>query len=373
MTELAYNIQGDPFEVPAAATAWRVRKMKQKGAPEVVYGRDGLPLMLPIEAGIEELRAEVSSPGRYRLDPMADDQRPLAEATSAYVFLHPDAEPQGGGGGGARGGARLDAVEAMLAEITRANLETTRANSTLAQTVIERFAGMVESAAVLVRAAGGVPVSAAPIVLAAAAEPDGDDDDDDDEAEDGVAEAPMGLDVHALVAQVVTSVVTAVCSGQMKLPGLRGLLDWRKAAPAASAEAPSAAPSPAPGAEPAANRPASRPTAATTAAPPMTTAPSTTAATEPQPQPTAEASAPKGTSASEVLATLSPMAMGKLMVVQQALTPDERTLALAVLRELTPAELNAWALELTQLPMEAAVAKIRKVLHRAPSAPDGAS
>jgi len=44
MFELAYNLSGEPFDVPLDATAWRVRKLKPKGAPEVVYGRDGLPL-----------------------------------------------------------------------------------------------------------------------------------------------------------------------------------------------------------------------------------------------------------------------------------------------------------------------------------------
>ena len=48
MSELAFNLNGDPFEVPSNATGWRVRKMKNKGAPEVAYGRNGLPLVLPL-------------------------------------------------------------------------------------------------------------------------------------------------------------------------------------------------------------------------------------------------------------------------------------------------------------------------------------
>src|SRR5215470_2294651 len=41
MFELAYNVNGEPFEVPPTMAAWRVRKLKPKGAPEVVYGRAG--------------------------------------------------------------------------------------------------------------------------------------------------------------------------------------------------------------------------------------------------------------------------------------------------------------------------------------------
>jgi hypothetical protein len=39
MSDLAHNLSGETFEVPGAAVGWRVRKLKAKGAPEVVYGR----------------------------------------------------------------------------------------------------------------------------------------------------------------------------------------------------------------------------------------------------------------------------------------------------------------------------------------------
>jgi len=40
------------------AGGWRVRKLKPKGAPEVVYGREGIPLILPIDADMDALRHE---------------------------------------------------------------------------------------------------------------------------------------------------------------------------------------------------------------------------------------------------------------------------------------------------------------------------
>src|SRR5262249_51341388 len=73
MSELAFNLSGEPFEVPAHAVGWRVRRMKQrgeKGAPEVVYGRDGLPLVIPIDGDMNDLRRALEEPGRLRLDPV---------------------------------------------------------------------------------------------------------------------------------------------------------------------------------------------------------------------------------------------------------------------------------------------------------------
>ncbi len=50
MSELAYPINAETFDLPATATAWRCGGMKPRGAPEVVYGKDGAPLILPVEA-----------------------------------------------------------------------------------------------------------------------------------------------------------------------------------------------------------------------------------------------------------------------------------------------------------------------------------
>src|SRR6185369_6199633 len=95
MSELAFNINGEPFEVPPTMAAWRVRKLKRMGAPEVVFGRDGLPLFLPMDADIEDLRREaeagsiVEVAGRYRLDPVDDHSRLVPDAQASYVYVHP--------------------------------------------------------------------------------------------------------------------------------------------------------------------------------------------------------------------------------------------------------------------------------------------
>src|SRR5690349_21619082 len=92
MSELAFNMNGEAFEVPAAAIGWRVRRMKLKGAPEVVYGRDGVPLVIPLDADIDDIRREVGGTvGRYRLDPVDEHHKPLQDASAGYVFVHAEA------------------------------------------------------------------------------------------------------------------------------------------------------------------------------------------------------------------------------------------------------------------------------------------
>lgn len=92
MAELAFNLHGEPFDVPPTMAAWRVRKLKAKpgGAPEVIYGRDGLPLYLPMDADIEDLRREAPDPvdGRYRLDPVDDHNRTIPDTQASYVYVH---------------------------------------------------------------------------------------------------------------------------------------------------------------------------------------------------------------------------------------------------------------------------------------------
>ena len=144
MSELAHNIHGDPFEVPASATAWKVRRLKNKGAPEVVYGRDGLPLTLPVDAELEDLRAEVeASPGRYRVDAIDARNRPIEGATG-YVVVHPPSTTSR---------TTTTVHESALIEAMRVNAE-------LARAVIDRFPAMMDSAAILLRAADGAGLPA---------------------------------------------------------------------------------------------------------------------------------------------------------------------------------------------------------------------
>ena len=86
MLQLAYNLNGEPFDAPPTMTEWRVRKLKKLGAPETVYGRDGLPLFLPMDADVEDVRRESGGEtGRVRLDPVDDQRRAIPNAPASYV------------------------------------------------------------------------------------------------------------------------------------------------------------------------------------------------------------------------------------------------------------------------------------------------
>lgn len=85
MSELAFNANGESFEVPATVTGWRVRRMKPRGAPELVYGRDGRPLTIPVESDLDDLRESVGTVGKYRLDPINDDGKAVEQAAAVLL------------------------------------------------------------------------------------------------------------------------------------------------------------------------------------------------------------------------------------------------------------------------------------------------
>src|SRR6187549_664659 len=88
MSELAFNLNGERFELPPAAAFWRVRRLKDvpRGGPEVVYGKDGAPLVISIDTDLESFRRCVDEvPGRYRLDAVDDRQRAMDGVQAAYL------------------------------------------------------------------------------------------------------------------------------------------------------------------------------------------------------------------------------------------------------------------------------------------------
>ncbi|MDQ3368477.1 MAG: hypothetical protein M3680_23875 [Myxococcota bacterium] len=208
MSDLAFNVNGEPFEAPANAAGWRVRRLKQKGAPEVVYGRDGLPLVLPVDADLDDLRTEVGIAGRYRLDPVDESHKPIANSSAGYVFVH--AAPQS-----------TESTTSSRPATDNIAIEAMRMNAEMARTIIDRFPQMMEAAATLLRAADGAGLPARPGMAT-----EGDDDTETD-----TELAPAGFDLNALVAQVVPLIVMSLGKGKLKLPDLGSVLDWRKASP----------------------------------------------------------------------------------------------------------------------------------------------
>lgn len=310
MSELAFSASGENFEVPASVTGWRVRRMKPRGAPELVYGRDGRPLTVPIECDMDELRNAVTTYGRYRLDPIDDNGKVIDGVPAAYIqVVKPEVvseEPHAP--------VPIPETESVLREALRMNTE-------LAKAVVDRFPEMMHAAAELLRAADGAGL---PRRLPRLAERD--DDDDDDQDDDAGEAAPAGFDINTMVGQLVPVLMQAVASGNVKLPGLAALFDWRKAAPAATEAAPKKRRS------------------------------------KPQPAPAVETEAAPTPAESNGLPPIDPAMMGHFIAIQSSLSPEEAALAREVAGQLSPTELRAWFDELSKLSVPDAAAKIRKVV-----------
>ena len=309
MSELAFNANGDNFEIPAAVTGWRVRRLKPRGAPELVYGRDGRPLSITIDSTIEDLSDAVGGViGRYRLDPCNDDGKVIENIPAAYVQV-------------VKQDRVSEAASAMVVHDERDSVlrEAMRHNTELAKSVIDKFPEMMKAAAELLRAADGAGItSRRPLEI-------GFDDSEDDDSDVSSLVAPpiAGFDLNALVAQIVPVLVTNLMSGKMKLPGLASMFDWRKAT--------------------AANDVATEPTPATGKPKKLTT----TAATVAEPA---------------ALPALDASAMAHVVAIQAALTPKEVAYVQEVARELGPAELRAWFDKLSKLSVPVAVETIRALI-----------
>jgi len=375
MSELAFNLAGEPFEVPSAAIGWRVRKLKPKGAPEVVYGRDGTPLILPIDADMEDLRREARTEGRYRLDPLDDQNRTIANAPAGYVCLHPVehvAEPAPPPSPVPQG-PDYAVVEAM------------RMNTELARTIVDRFPAMLDSAAGLLRAADGAGLPARePRALPEFIEDDDElDDDRDIEEVPPKATGWTGL-LETLLPLIAPAIVNAIASGKVQIPGGVGaLLDCRRASTKAGATGARTASTPgvATASGPRDPAPVRRSTSvareatagaeragtpavarhSTPATQESTTHEATTnAAHAAHAEPATTAAS--ATESTTELPTLDPAALAHFAAIQGVLTFREGMLARALAAELPPAELRTWLAELRTLSVPEAVTKIRGVL-----------
>lgn len=299
MSELAFNANGESFEVPSTVTGWRVRRMKPRGAPELVYGRDGRPLTIGIEADMDELRDAVAGVlGRYRLDPINDEGKCIDSVPPAYIHVvKPERDAGGGGETSSPPALRNSDDDNTVREAMRLNTE-------LAKAVIDRFPQMVEAAATLLRAADGAGL---PARSPSAALEEGVD-------EDVVATPSSGFDLNALVAQVVPMLVMSLAGGGSK-PKLDvgSVLDWRKAAKQAK---------------------------------PAIAAPA----------------AEQETQGSTALPRIEPQMMAHFVAIQSALQPEEAALAREVASTLGPAELRGWIEDLGKLSVPDAVQKVRLLI-----------
>src|ERR1051325_11028756 len=255
MSDLAFNMNGEPFELPPTMAAWRVRKLKPKGAPEVVYGRDGLPLFLPLDADIEDLRREARADGRYRLDPVDEHNRPVPNAQSAYVCVHPierALEPAAPVVPAAP--TQADTTAALVAAL----LESQKQHTELARMYVSQFPVIANAMAGVVRSASDAGLTTrVPLVLPVAppAKPDdaapsdagSDDENEIDESDNPIEEeietdeaavevAPQPEYSWARVAQTLADEVRPHVGPLLAgLPGLAAMLGGRRARSASDA------------------------------------------------------------------------------------------------------------------------------------------
>lgn len=189
MSELAFNVHGENFEIPSVVTGWRVRRLKPRGAPELVYGRDGRPLTIPIESDIVDLREAVGGVvGRYRLDPLNDDGKKVESAPAAYIQVVKSEQP-------------AEAQSMVVRTEDDVVREAMRLNTELAKAIVDRFSEMLQAAAELLRAAegAGMPARQTPV------------------AETDAADVPppvSGFDLGGLVAQLAPVLMAALSTGK---------------------------------------------------------------------------------------------------------------------------------------------------------------
>lgn len=372
MSELAFTVNGDTFEVPNTVTAWRVRRLKPRGAPELVYARDGRPLTLPIEAELEDLHESVATSGKYRLDPIGDDGKSVENVPAAYIQVTKGERNAASDHAIERvGDARVDSMIAGLGqaviESVRLNAEALRQNAEISMRAVDRLPQLMEAMTAMLNVATGTGLHAlqqrelpAPSRRNAANDNGNEDDEDDDEGDEDegtsrVAPAmfggfplPPGLDINKIVSQVASDVVSRLIekfSG--KMPSVGALLDPRKAYAEGQRE-----------------RAAQAAAQQVPVAPPAVGTPTTTAWPAPN--------VPIQRAASVV--PTDPASMAHFLAVRNSLTRDEQSLVVALAQELTDEDRAAWFNQLRALSVVDAAATVRATLaqlgrHRQPTSP----
>ena len=323
MSELAFNINGERFDLPASASCWRVRRFKAsgRGTPEVVFGDDGLPLIIPIDTEIGEFRTLVRNvPGRYRLDAVDENQKNCEDGTGAYLQLSDEAGSKDGSS------SRRGDGDELLREVVHANAD-------MVKVIAEKFATVMDSAATLLRAAdgAGMPSREAPVVplqLASAwrnAEPPAkrDDDDEDDRGDD----EPSGAMHLAHVIETVAGQAMPLVKHHIHTKFMGMTPEQSIAMMGGVAAAPSAGTA------------------------------------------SSSASAPAADSGDErresAAATPDPTSFFMhLAAIEQLLTPEESQLARRAIKELPPEGMEAWKEQVMQMTPEQAAAMVRAECQR---------
>ncbi|TMQ13374.1 MAG: hypothetical protein E6J90_26740 [Deltaproteobacteria bacterium] len=321
--------------------AWRVRKLKKLGAPEIVYGLDGLPLFLPMDADIEDVRHQSGGEtGRFRLDPVDDHNKSIPSAPASYVCVHPIAPAPAAPAAPAVPAASASAE--TTSQLISALLESQKQHTELARMYVSQFAVVANAMAGVVRSAGDAGLTArVPLVVPAMPEArpaeasDPDRETDEDESDEDESDEQEAVEVAAKPeehswARVGQSFVDHVGPyvGPMlaSSPGLARLLGAHGRKPKTDATTPGPGPSdPAP--------------VGGDASPPSGPVPGVDAAM-----------------------------LVRLQQIMAQLTPEEEEFARSLIDEIPPGDMASWINRLRAMSIPAAVAYVRTMFREARAA-----
>lgn len=88
---LAFDVDGNPLDVPEEAASWRVRRNGGRGRPRSIFDSEtGLQLDIPITSKIEDLIERVPEPDRYRLEAVDREGRILPGIVAIVEVAPPD-------------------------------------------------------------------------------------------------------------------------------------------------------------------------------------------------------------------------------------------------------------------------------------------
>jgi len=368
MSELAFDLEGEPFAFSPRTQRLRVRRFRnpgQRGAPEVVHGGDGGQLYVSPSCSYLEFRKLVGNlPGRYRLDQCDDTGAAVDDEPPAYVTIMETPRNAAWSEG-------VDPRDTIIRDLAQTNAE-------IAKTIAERFASVMGAAAEILRAAdgAGLPRREPPPVPPRDENGDGDepedDDDIDDDSDDDIKEKAFEK-VWTMVEPMLPALGIWIATQLNKKfsppspaavpalpPGSAPAADGAAVGvspsqQAADAQAPSALP-------PTSSAPPPRAPAADTAsaAPSASSSNSeTTTATAP-PSTAARTATPDGDAAIRNAAPI-PTAeqIGHLLAIRSRLTPREMAIVDATLGQMTEEVKAHWLARLSMMTVNEAVTEVR--------------
>ncbi|MBE7452260.1 MAG: hypothetical protein HS111_26270 [Kofleriaceae bacterium] len=318
---VAYTLNGEPIAYPANVIALRAKRMKAKGAPELLY-KDGIPLVLSpdgdIAAEVREQLGEQLEDGelvRIKLEPVDERGRIVDDVPAAYVqFSAPRAYRAHG--------AAESPVGSSIGDLSLVQ-EAMRLNAAMAQTAMAKLpAIMAEAARILAAADGaGLPARAPAAVVEAADAAEQEEDD----------EEPRPRNATAEMIQSVSNVADSLLPyAKLAATVLGGRNAARNAAALSEDD----------------DRGASGPSGAGATAARVRASVAESASNPTTPRPP---SPPRDEASLQA----------HLLAVQAALAPDERAAVQAVAGSMTPDEISMWMSKLGQMTVDEAVAEIR--------------